>query len=242
MHVIVTDRPIGAGTAPADAVLKHVDREVPSAACAAPGGFQVSRRWRGHRGGIYRLAALATMRTCAITEEKPVIAALGLGDSAYERGDCGRSRRRRALAWGEACWGRAGCFQMATRLTAGGRLKKASLCVELLTTRKRQRPGTGGGIEPRDAMRQERRRRSFSLALRRWRRKTSYFRRVLIGGRGLNSGCIGLADGRLTSGSTPAIVLSQTAGRRGQRALHPRGQYLRNALYLPGPVFAFRRP
>ncbi len=222
MHVIVTDHhQLGPELPPADAVLNPLIGEYPfRSLCGAGVAFKLVQALDGAIAAEYLdLAALATIADLVpLTEENRVIAALGLERIAHtERAGLRALKEAAGVGVGGKPVG-AGqvAFQLAPRLNAVGRLKKASLGVELLTTAEAAKArDLAEALNQENALRQELEAEVFSLALAQVEAETDFLSdRVLIAvGEGWNSGVIGLAAGRLTERfHYPAIVLSQTGG------------------------------
>ena len=219
MRVIVTDHhQLGPEVPAADAVLNPLMGEYPfRRLCGAGVALKVIQALGGLDAvqEYLDLAALATIADLVpLSGENRAIAALGL-----ERMACTKRLGIKALMEVAGMDGKdvkAGqvAFQMAPRLNAGGRLKSATLGVELLTAADPARAmELAETLNGENAHRQKLEAEIFDKALKQVEAETDFLEdRVLIAmEEGWNHGVIGLAASRLTERfHYPSIVLSKT--------------------------------
>jgi single-stranded-DNA-specific exonuclease len=222
MTVIVTDHhQLGPERNPADAVLNPLMGEYPfRRLCGAGVALKLIQAINGIETAseYLDLAALATIADIVpLTGENRAIAALGLAKMAETKRPGLKAlmdaagmdvKDRKAVKAGQVA------FQMAPRLNAGGRLKSASIGVELLLT-----ADVGRAVELAETLNRENANRQkleaeiFGQALDQVEKETDFLEdRALIAlGEGWNHGVIGLAASRLTERyHYPSIVLSRT--------------------------------
>jgi len=222
MQVIVTDHhQLGPILPPADAVLNPLMGDYPfRRLCGAGVALKLIQALGGKEtaGEFLDLAALATIADIVpLTDENRAITALGLkkmadtkrvGLTALMEVAGMDAKDKKAVKVGQVA------FQIAPRINAGGRLKSASLGVELLLTQDPVRAmELAETLNKENALRQKLEAEISGQALWQVEAETDFLLdRVLIAvGEGWNSGVIGLAAGRLTERfHYPSIVLSQT--------------------------------
>jgi single-stranded-DNA-specific exonuclease len=222
MRVIVTDHhQLGPELPPADAVLNPLMGEYPfRRLCGAGVALKLIQALGGTQmaSEYLDMAALATIADIVpLMGENRAIASLGLEQMADTKrlgikalmDAAGMDvKDRKAVKAGQVA------FQMAPRLNAGGRLKSASLGVELMLTSNPNRAmELAETLNRENANRQKLEAEIFEQALAQVEAETDFSEdRVLIAlGEGWNHGVIGLAASRLTERyHYPSIVLSRT--------------------------------
>ena len=219
MQVIVTDHhQLGPGLPPADAVLNPLMGEYPFRRLCGAG---VALKLIQALGGLMEaeeyldLAAIATIADLVpLTGENRVIAALGLEKISDTKRPGLKALMAAAGMDGKAVKAGQVAFAMAPRINAGGRLKSASLGVELMLTSDPVKAGDlAETLSRENALRQKMEAEIFQEALAQVEAETDFLEdRVLVAvGEGWNHGVIGLAASRLTERfHYPAIVLSKT--------------------------------
>ncbi len=219
MRVIVTDHhQLGPEVPAADAVLNPLMGEYPFRRLCGAG---VAMKLIQALGGLdavqeyLDLAALATIADLVpLSGENRAIAALGLERMAGTKRLGIKALMEVAGMDGKDVKAGQVAFQMAPRLNAGGRLKSASLGVELLTADDPARAmELAETLNTENAHRQKLEADIFDKALKQVEAETDFLEdRVLIAmEEGWNHGVIGLAASRLTERfHYPSIVLSKT--------------------------------
>lgn len=222
MRVIVTDHhQLGPELPAADAVLNPLMGVYPfRRLCGAGVALKLIQALGGRDEAAEYLdmAALATIADIVpLTEENRAIAALGLGSLADTKRPGLKALMDAAgmdVKDGKAVKAGQVAFQMAPRLNAGGRLKSASLGVELmLATDSNKAMELAETLNGENANRQKLEAEIFQQALAQVEAETDFLEdRILIAvGEGWNHGVIGLAASRLTERyHYPSIVLSRT--------------------------------
>ncbi len=222
MQVIVTDHhQLGPELPLADAVLNPLMGEYPfRRLCGAGVALKLIQALGGtHTAAEYLdMAAIATIADLVpLAEENRVIAALGLDKMADTKRLGLKALMDVAgidIKDGKAVKAGQVAFQMAPRLNAGGRLKSASLGVELmLTTDPIRAMELAETLNRENALRQKLEAEIFEQALTQVEAEADFLEdRVLIAmGEGWNHGVIGLAASRLTERfHYPSIVLLRT--------------------------------
>ncbi len=222
MRVIVTDHhQLGPELNPADAVLNPLMGEYPfRRLCGAGVALKLIQALGGLDMALeyLDLAALATIADIVpLVGENRTIAALGLQRMADTKRPGLKAlmdaagmdvKDRKAVKAGQVA------FQMAPRLNAGGRLKSASLGVELmLTTDPNRAMELAETLNRENASRQKLEAEIYQKALEQVETETDFLedRALIVLGEGWNHGVIGLAASRLTERyHYPSIVLSKT--------------------------------
>ncbi len=219
MRVIITDHhQLGPILPPADAVLNPLMGDYPfRRLCGAGVAFKLIQALCGTQTAeeYIDLAALATIADLVpLEDENRVIAALGLDKMADTKRLGLKALMEAAGMDGKAVRAGQVAFQMAPRLNAGGRLKSASLGVELLLATDSAKAGELAEVLNREnALRQKMEAELFQQALAQVEAETDFLtdRALIAVGEGWNHGVIGLAASRLTERyHYPSIVLSRT--------------------------------
>jgi single-stranded-DNA-specific exonuclease len=222
MLVIVTDHhQLGPELNPADAVLNPLMGEYPfRRLCGAGVALKLIQALAGldTASEYLDMAALATIADIVpLTGENRAIAALGLtqmvdtkrpGLKALMAAAGMDVKDRKAVKAGQVA------FAMAPRLNAGGRLKSASLGVELMLTADPNRAmELAETLNIENSNRQKLEAEIFEQALNQVETQADFLedRALIVLGEGWNHGVIGLAASRLTERyHYPSIVLSRT--------------------------------
>ncbi len=219
MQVIITDHhQLGPEPVMADAVLNPLMGEYPfRRLCGAGVAFKLIQALCGLQtaSDYVDLAALATIADLVpLEDENRVIAALGIAKMADTKRPGIKALMDVAGMDKKAVKAGQVAFQMAPRINAGGRLKSASLGVELLLTLDPIRAmELAQTLNNENAQRQKLEKEIFDQALVQVEAETDFLEdRVLIAvGEEWNHGVIGLAASRLTERfHYPSIVLSRT--------------------------------